>query len=144
MYFYEIHEGDTDLFTDALLAHELEFDEEEFLRLVLEARERVLDAFEEDTLVEAVANELQRGHGFIHVDDARLTAAVNVAEREGETFLAEIGAEPATALGDEDEDDEEDEDDLDFEGPGLRSLRVTLDRNRDLTGDEDEDGARPD
>jgi hypothetical protein len=131
VYFYEIHEGDTDLFSDALLAHELEFDDEEFLRLVLEARERVLGAFEEDTLVEAIANDLERRQGFIHVDDARLTAAVNVSEREGETFLAEVAAE--------DEGDDEDVDEPSgLDEGGFRSLLVTVDRNVDLEFEADD------
>lgn len=139
MYFYEIHEGDTDLFTDALLVHELEFDEAEFLRLVLEARRRVLDSFEEDTLVEAVAGELERSHGFVHVDDARIIAAVNVSEREGETLLAAVSEAGEGQAGAGGEDDGSDDDDLDLEGLGLRSLRVTLDRNPDLVRDPADD-----
>lgn len=150
MFFYEIHEGDTDLFTDALLTHDLEFDEEEFLRLVLEARGHVLATFEEDSLVEAIANELQRRHGFVHVDDAHLTAAVNVSEREGETFLAAAGEAGDAAPyqrrdrgletdgdeADEDDDTDDDEGDLEDEASGFRSLRVTLDRNPDLSDDD--------
>ena len=90
MYFYELHEADDDLFSDALLVHEVEYDEEQFLELVLEAREAVLQTFEEDSLVEAVAEELQRRHGFLYIDDSRLAAAVNVSVTEGETAAAEI------------------------------------------------------
>ncbi|HEX5451684.1 MAG TPA: hypothetical protein VFW86_04780 [Candidatus Limnocylindrales bacterium] len=127
MYFYELHEGDSDLFTDALLAHETEYDEEEFLSLVLESRERVVSGFEEDSLVEAVAHDLERRHGFVYVDDARLTAAVNVSETEGGTFAAEVdvAAEP-------------DEDEADLDDEGFRSLVVEIDRNPDL--DEGDDG----
>ena len=92
MYFYELHEADDDLFSDALLVHEIEYDEEQFLELVLEAREAVLESFEEDSLVEAVAEELQRRHGFLYVDDSRLAAAVNVSVTEGETVPTEIVA----------------------------------------------------
>jgi len=112
VYFYELHEGDDELFSDALLVHEQEFDEERFLELVLEARQRVLGSFEEDTLVEAVAHDLERHHGFVHVDDARLSAAVNISESEGETFLAELS------------DDDEPEAEADF-----RSLLVDIDPN---------------
>ena len=94
MYFYELHEGDDDLFTDALLVHELEFDDGQFLEFVLDARQRVLETFTEDTLVEAVAHELERQHGFTFVDDARLTAAVNVSASEDGTFLADLTDEP--------------------------------------------------
>ncbi len=90
LYFYELHEGDEDVFTDALLAHDVEYDEDEFLELVLEARRDVLDMFEEDTLVEAIANELQRRHGFLHIDDSRLRVAVNVSSSEEETRVAQI------------------------------------------------------
>jgi hypothetical protein len=60
VYFYEIHESDDDLYSDALLAHEQEFTAEEFFELVQETRRRVQDSFEEDTLVEAIAHELER------------------------------------------------------------------------------------
>ena len=101
MYFYELHEADDDLFTDALLAHDVEYDDEQFLELVLEARTQVLETFDEDSLVEAVAAELQRRHGFLYVDDSRLTAAVNVSLTEGETVAAEIAAgDGRTPFGD--------------------------------------------
>jgi len=103
VYFYELHEGDDDLFTDALLVHELEFDEDHFLGLVLEARERVLTSFTEDTLVEAVAHELERQHGFTFVDDARLTAAVNVSVNEDGTFVADLAEEAEDGDGVDDD-----------------------------------------
>ena len=90
MYFYELHEGDDDVYSDVLVAHDVEFDEEQFLELVLESRRSVLGAFEEDTLVEAIANDLERRHGFVHIDDRRLRVAVNVSAREEETFVAEV------------------------------------------------------
>lgn len=85
IYFYELHESDDELYTDVLLAHDAEYDEDEFLGLVLEAREVVLARFEEDSLTEAIAAELGRRHGFLHIDDAQLRAAVNVSVNEGET-----------------------------------------------------------
>ena len=90
MYFYELHESDDELFSEVLLAHDSEYDEQEFLDLVLEARGEVLERFDEDSLIEAVANELQRKHGFVHIDDRQLRAAVRVSAHEGETALTEI------------------------------------------------------
>ena len=90
MYFYELHESDDDVYSDVLVAHDVEFDEEQFLELVLESRRSVLGRFEEDTLVEAIANDLERRHGFVHIDDRRLRVAVNVSAREEETFVAEV------------------------------------------------------
>ncbi|HEV8516088.1 MAG TPA: hypothetical protein VGQ47_00450 [Candidatus Limnocylindrales bacterium] len=87
MYFYELHEGDEEVFSDVLLAHEREFDEAEFLDLVLDARREVLGRFEEDTLVEAIANELEDRHGFLHIDDTRLRVSVDVSAEEGETAV---------------------------------------------------------
>ena len=70
VWFYELHEGDDDLSTaDVLLAHDTEYDEQELLDLVLEARTAVVGTFTEDTLSEAIANELARRHGFLVVDD---------------------------------------------------------------------------
>ena len=104
LYFYELHEGDEDVFSDVLLAHDVEYDEDEFIELVLEARRDVLDTFEEDTLVEAVANELQRRHGFLHIDDSRLRVAVKVSSDEEETRVAQVEERRADGEGEEDED----------------------------------------
>ena len=87
MFFYEIHEGDEDLGTAVLLGHERRFEPIEFFELVKKARTLVLDAFEEDSLSEAIANELQRSQGFVHVTDDLLVASVNVDESDENTFL---------------------------------------------------------
>jgi hypothetical protein len=88
VYFYELHESDDDLFSDALLTHDEEFTPDEFFEFVQEARRHVQDTFEEDTLVEAVACELERTLGFTYVSDALLVAAVNVSRIEDENYLA--------------------------------------------------------
>jgi hypothetical protein len=90
VYFYELHEGDDDVFSDALVAHDVEYDENEFLELVQDARRQVIDTFDEDTLVEAIANELQRRHGFLHIDDDRLRVAVNVSTNEAGTYVTQV------------------------------------------------------
>ncbi|HWH24590.1 MAG TPA: hypothetical protein VNW68_06830 [Candidatus Limnocylindria bacterium] len=102
MYFYELHETDDDLFTNLLLAHDAEYDEDEFLELVLEARSRVIDRFEEESLIEAIAAELGRTHGFAHVE-ANLRAAINVSAQEGETAITPVD-ELAAARPAEDDD----------------------------------------
>jgi len=89
-YFYELHESDTDLFADVLLAHATEYDEAEFLDLVLEAREKVIDEYETDSLIEAVAAELSARAGFLIVDDSQLRVAVNVSSEEDGTFVADV------------------------------------------------------
>jgi hypothetical protein len=104
LYFYELHEGDEDVFSDVLLAHETEYDEDEFLELVREAQRDVLDTFEEDTLVEAIANELQRRHGFLHIDDSRLRVAVKVSSSEEETQVAQLEERAGAGEREEDED----------------------------------------
>ncbi len=87
MFFYEIHEGDEDVGTAVLLGHEQQFDPVDFFELVKRARTAVKDTFEEDSLSEAIANELQRSHGFVHVTDDLLVASVNVDESDENTFL---------------------------------------------------------
>ena len=89
-YFYELHESDTDLFADVLLAHQTEYDEAEFLELVLEARKSVLEKFETDSLIEAVAAELAEQAGFLIIDDSQLRVAVNVSSEEDGTFVADV------------------------------------------------------
>ena len=87
MYFYELHEGDDDIFTDLLLVHEEEMEPEDFFELVQVIREQVQGSFEEDTLIEAIANELEREHGFTFVSDDKLSASVHVSTVEEENRL---------------------------------------------------------
>lgn len=89
LHFYEIHEGRTDLLTDALLVSERALSGEEFARLVRAARDAVIDTFEEDTLVEAVARELERTHGFTYIGDEKLDASMAVGVRDEDTFLVD-------------------------------------------------------
>jgi len=93
VYFYELHEGDEDIFSDVLLARDDEMDPDEFFELVQGVRRRIQDNYEDDTLIEAIAVELEREHGFVFISDERLTAAVNVSTEESENFLADIGAD---------------------------------------------------
>jgi hypothetical protein len=90
VYFYELHESDDELLLDVLLVHDSEFDEEEFLELVLEARADVMQRFEEDSLIQAIANELERRHGFTHVTDARIRVAINVSTQDEATVIADV------------------------------------------------------
>src|SRR5438552_1669502 len=94
MFYYEIHDGDEDLGTAVLLAHEQHFEPAEFFALVKKARTLLLDAYEEDSLSEAIANELARTEGFVHVTDDLLIASVNVDEAEERTFLVDGGDRP--------------------------------------------------
>ena len=87
MYFYELHEGDDELYSDVILAREEEIPAEEFFDLVQAIRRRIQDSHQEDTLIEAIAAELQREHGFVYISDERLTAAVNVSPEDEENFL---------------------------------------------------------
>ena len=103
MYFYEIHEGDEDLGTAVLLAHEDRFSPEEFFRLVKKAKELVQDSFEEDSLSEAIANELERSSRFVHVTDDRLLASVNVGETDADTYLVATDAGVRTVYVEGDE-----------------------------------------
>jgi hypothetical protein len=89
MYFYELHEGATDLMTDAILVSDRERSPEEFASVVLAARSKVIDTFEEDTLVEAIARELERTAGFTYIGDEKLRASMSVGMAEEDTFLVE-------------------------------------------------------
>lgn len=105
MHFYELHEGDGDVFADILLARDDEMDPEEFFDVVQAIRRRVVDSYEQDTLVEAIADELELHYGFVAITDDRLTAAVNVSRDEDDNFLADLdapdeGTDYATILAD--------------------------------------------
>ena len=93
MYFYELHEGDDDVFSDLLLVHDEQFEPEDFFELVQAIRAKVQDSFEEDTIIEAIALELEREHGFTFISDARLTASVHVSPDEDENRLISIDDE---------------------------------------------------
>lgn len=90
MHFYELHEGDDDVFADLLLAREEEMEPEEFFDVVQSIRRRIIDSYATDTLIEAIADELERDYEFIAVTDERLTAAVNVSKNEEDNFLADL------------------------------------------------------
>lgn len=103
MFFYELHEGDDEVYSDVIVASESEWEPQEFFELVQRVRHNIQGAYEQDTLIEAIAAVLERDYEFIYVSDDRLTAAVNVSTQEADNFLADLG-------GDEDEDEEERED----------------------------------
>lgn len=93
LHFYELHEGASDLLTNALLVSERAHSGEEFAALVRAARDAVIDTFEEDTLVEAVARELERSHGFTYIGDEKLAASMSVGASDDDTFLVETSGE---------------------------------------------------
>ena len=93
MYFYELHEGDDDVFSDLLLVSDEQIEPEDFFELVQAVRAKVQDTFEEDTLIEAIALELEREHGFTFVSDGRLTASVHVSPDERENRLISVDDE---------------------------------------------------
>jgi hypothetical protein len=102
VYFYELSESDDEIFANVLLAHDAEYDEDEFLDMVLEARGAVIKDFEQDSLIEAIAAELERRHGFVHVE-ANLRAAVRVSAEEGQTAITPVDERAPTAPGEEDD-----------------------------------------
>ena len=89
LFFYELHEGATDLMTDALLVSDRDHTPAEFVAMVETARKQVLDTFEDDTLVEAVARELERSHGFTYIGDEKLRASMSVGTEEEDTYLVD-------------------------------------------------------
>jgi hypothetical protein len=89
VYFYELHEGATDLMTDALLVSERQLSPDAFAALVEQARNAVIDTYEEDTLVEAIARELERSHGFTYIGDEKLTASMSVGADAEDTYLVD-------------------------------------------------------
>jgi hypothetical protein len=89
LYFYELHEGSTDLMTDALLVSERRYSGDEFEKLVRDARAKVIDTFEEDTLVEAIARELERSAEFTYIADEKVAASMSVGMSEADTFAVE-------------------------------------------------------
>jgi hypothetical protein len=110
VYYYELHEGDEDLMSDVILACEVEVPRDEFLALVEEARATIAETFEEDSLIEAIAAELERAHGFVFVSDARLVGSVRIAADPTDDRLVGAGADLQRAPLTREDDDELDED----------------------------------
>jgi hypothetical protein len=107
VFFYELHEGDNEVYSDVLVVSESEWEPDEFFELVQTIRRRIQDTFVHDTLSEAIAVELEREHGFIYVSDDQLVASVNVSTDDDGNFLAKLEVE----LADEEEDDDDDDED---------------------------------
>jgi len=89
LFFYELHEGATDLMTDALLGSERDHTPEDFDSMVRAARAVIIETFEEDTLVEAIARELERSHSFTYISDEKLRASMSVGMSDDDTYLVE-------------------------------------------------------
>jgi hypothetical protein len=123
VFFYELHEGDTEIYSDVLVVSESEWEPQEFFDLVQRIRHDLRE-YSEDTLIEAIASVLERDHGFVFVNDERLVAAVNVSTEEADNFLADLDA----AYRDDDDEDDDDDDDDDAEPRGdYRTLLAELD-----------------
>lgn len=120
MFFYELHEGDDEVYSDVLVVSESEWEPQEFFDLVQRIRTDMRE-YEQETLIEAIAAVLERDHGFIFVSDDRLVAAVNVSTQEADNFLADLDAE------DDDDDDDDDEGDDDEPRGDYRTLLAELD-----------------
>jgi len=93
LFFYELHEGATDLLTDAMLVSDRDHTPAQFVEMVQAARTTVLETFEEDTLVEAIARELELSHGFTYIGDEKLRASMSVGIEEEDTYLVERSEE---------------------------------------------------
>lgn len=123
MFFYELHEGDDEVYSSLLVVSDSEWEPQEFFELVQRIRHDVQDTHEHDTLIEAIAAVLERDYGFVFADD-HLTAAVNVSTIESDNFLAELESDRL----DDDEDDDGDDDDDDDEAQGdYRSIIADFD-----------------
>jgi hypothetical protein len=93
LYFYELHEGATDLMTDAILVSERDHTPAQFEAMVQTARAAIVDTFEEDTLVEAIARELERSHGFTYIGDEKLRGSMSVGMEDEDNYLVEPSEE---------------------------------------------------
>jgi hypothetical protein len=126
VFFYELHEGDNEVFSDVLVVSESEWEPDEFFELVQSIRRRIQDSYIHDTLSESIAVELERDHGFIHVTDDRIVAAVNISTDDAENYLAELEVDIADAEEDDDHDDDDPEQDLD-EGRAFNTVIAEFD-----------------
>jgi hypothetical protein len=127
VFFYELHEGDSEVYSDVLVVSESEWEPDEFFELVQSIRRRIQDIYVQDTLIEAIAVELERDHGFIYVSDDRLAAAVNVSVEETENFLAELEVDRDDQDDEDDEGEDEDDEGDEGEDADYRAIIVDID-----------------
>ena len=123
MFFYELHEGDDEVYSDVLVVSESEWEPQEFFELVQRIRHDIQDNYEQDSLIEAIGTILERDYGFVFVSDDRLAAAVNVSKQEAENFLAELDTDEV----DDDDDETEPGDELSGD---FRSILAEFDPDR--------------
>ncbi len=128
MFFYELHEGDDQVYSDVLVVSESEWEPQEFFDVVQRIRHDVQDHHEQDTLIEAIALVLERDHGFVYVSDDRLVTAVNVSTTEDDNFMVDL----------EEDDDVDDDDDDDGGAFGGDYRTIVTDVEFDIDG-----GSRP-
>ena len=131
MFFYELHEGDNEVYSDVLVVSESEWEPQEFFELVQSIRRRIQGQYHLDTLVEAIAVELERDHGFIYVSDDQLAASVRVSTEEADNILAKLEVDLADAEDDDDRDDDEDDEDDDERRVDYRAIAVEFDPGDD-------------
>ncbi len=93
LFFYELHDGAGDLLANSLLVSEQEWSPEEFRDAVLAARLRVVETFEEDTLSEAIARELERGGEFTYIGDEKLRGSMSVGTDDADTYPVDLSDE---------------------------------------------------
>ena len=123
MFFYELREGDNEVFAEVIVVSESEWEPDEFFELVQSIRRRIQDTYVHDTLSEAIAVELEREHGFVYVSDDSLVASVNISTDDSDNFLART----AVQMADAEEDDDDDDDDDDEEDPDYKAVIVDFD-----------------
>lgn len=134
MFFYELHEGDDQVYSDVLVVSDSEWEPQEFFEVVQRIRRDIGDQYDRDTLIEAIAVVLERDHGFVFVSDDRLIAAVNVSTQEDDNFIVDLEA----GYEEEDDDDDDDDDDRDDGEPRGDYRTLVTDVEFDIDG-----GSRP-
>lgn len=133
MFFYELHEGDDQVYSDVLVVSDSEWEPQEFFEVVQRIRRDIGDQYDRDTLIEAIAVVLERDHGFVFVSDDRLIAAVNVSTQEDDNFIVDL-----EAGYEEEDDDDDDDDDRDDDEPRGDYRTLVTDVEFDIDG-----GSRP-
>ena len=100
LYFYELHEGATDLLTDALLVSEQEHQPEAFAAMVKEARARGRSRPSRRTPWSRPSRaSWSAAHGFTYIGDEKLRASMSVGPDDEDTFLVEQSDEFRSMVG---------------------------------------------
>ena len=124
MFFYELHEGDDEVYSDVLVVSESEWEPQEFFELVQRIRHDIQDHYEQDTLIEAIAASWSATTG------SSSSATIGWLPRSTCRSRRPTTSSPTSRRTSDDEDDDDDEEDDEKLNGDFRTILAEFDPDR--------------